>query len=129
MVQDDPDVARLVADYLAHLRDELRVETMTDQRAARAERVLSAVDCLVVGYRLAETDGLEVCRAVREIVPGLPCVVVSSEGPDRAVLESDAPDAFVRRGARSQQYEHLAGRVVSLIEGEADADENANRAH
>ncbi|POX67781.1 DNA-binding response regulator [Microbacterium sp. Ru50] len=61
------------------------------QAAARAE--VTRPDVAIIGYRLADGDGPQVCRALRALDPHLQCIVLSAADDDTARTASAAAGA------------------------------------
>jgi two-component system, NarL family, response regulator DevR len=67
-------------------------------------------DIVVVDMRLPDGDGAELCRGLRERVPGLRCLVLTSYS------EQDALDAAVRAGASGFLLKQVRGpALVSAV--------------
>jgi two-component system, NarL family, response regulator DevR len=67
-------------------------------------------DLVVVDMRLPDGDGAELCRGLRERVPGLRCLVLTSYS------EQDALDAAVRAGASGFLLKKVRGpALVSAV--------------
>jgi DNA-binding response OmpR family regulator len=92
IVEDDPNVAEVVARYLE--RDGYDVETVTDG-AAGLQRALAALpDLVVLDLMLPSMGGLEVCRRLREVAP-VPVIMLTARGEEAdriAGLELGADD-------------------------------------
>src|ERR1700712_1231618 len=63
-------------------------------------------DIIVIDMRLPDGDGAELCRGLRERVPGLRCLVLTS------YAEQDAMDAAVRAGASGFVLKQVRGRAL-----------------
>jgi DNA-binding NarL/FixJ family response regulator len=67
-------------------------------------------DIVVIDMRLPDGDGAELCRGLRERVPGLRCLVLTSYS------EQDALDAAVRAGAAGFLLKQVRGpALVSAV--------------
>jgi len=98
-VDDDRDFADLVEIRLARDIDG-DVEAVTTLEDAMARLDGGDVDCLVLDYRLSETDGEESYAAVREHHPDVPIVFfsgVSDRGTVESLIDAGAR-AFVTKG-------------------------------
>lgn len=97
IVDDDPDIRRLVGDFLR--REGLLVESAED--AAAMDAVLARVrpDVIVLDLMLPGEDGLSVCRRLRARDDTVPILVLSAKSDefDRVLgLEMGADDYLVK---------------------------------
>lgn len=97
VVEDDPTIAEVVAEYLGHAGHTVRraADGVTALQMAR----LTPPDLVILDVMLPGLGGLEVCRTLREARPDLPVVLLTALGDevDRlAGLESGADDYVVK---------------------------------
>ena len=94
-VDDEPQLVKLIEDLLPAANHE--VSGYTDARAALAAFVDDplAFDALVCDFNMPQMSGIELARAVVNLRPALPVVLVS--GNVTAQLRRDAEDLGVRR--------------------------------
>jgi DNA-binding response OmpR family regulator len=95
-IDDDPDMRRLIADYLSE--NELRVTTVAT--GADMQKVLAeqAVDVIVLDLRLAGEDGMQHAKRLRE-TSEVPIIIVSGrkDEADRVMgLELGADDYITK---------------------------------
>jgi DNA-binding response OmpR family regulator len=96
VVEDDPNIARLIRDYLTQAG--YRVLVATDGNRALALAAEASPDLIVLDLGLPERDGLDVLREVRRD-SAVPMIVVTARGEetDRIVgLELGADDYVVK---------------------------------
>ncbi len=139
VIEDDPDIAQLVAHYLE--KAGFSTELLTNGRDALAAIAARPPDVVVLDLMLPQIDGLEICRMVRgnPSTAGVPIIMLTAraEESDRIVgLEIGADDylpkpfspnelvarvrALVRRAQRTTSA--AATRPVSYGSIEVDSD-------
>jgi DNA-binding response OmpR family regulator len=111
IVEDDPNVAEVVARYLQ--REGYRVEIVSDG-ALGLERALSdPPDLLVLDLMLPTLGGLEVCRQLRAVVP-VPIIMLTARGEeaDRITGLELGADDYV---AKPFSPRELTARVKAVL--------------
>ncbi len=114
VVEDDPDIADLVARYLD--KAGYATDIVSSGRDALAAVRVHPPDLLVLDLMLPQMDGLEICRAVRghEQTAGVPIIILTAKGEesDRIVgLEIGADDYL----AKPFSPDELVARVRALL--------------
>jgi DNA-binding response OmpR family regulator len=114
VVEDDPDIAQLVAHYLE--KSGFSVERLANGRDALASIVAHPPDVLVLDLMLPEVDGLEICRHVRSntATAATPIIMLTAraEESDRIVgLEIGADDYLAKPFSPNE----LVARVRALV--------------
>jgi len=114
VVEDDPDIAQLVAHYLE--KSSFSVERLANGRDALASIAAQPPDVLVLDLMLPQVDGLEICRIVRgnQATAAMPIIMLTAraEESDRIVgLEIGADDYLAKPFSPNE----LVARVRALV--------------
>lgn len=99
IVDDDPEIRRLLADYLA--RNSYETLSARDGREMWQQLDRHAVDLVVLDLMLPDTDGLTLCRELRvkPNLSGIPVLMLTARGEDtdRIIgIEMGADDYLVK---------------------------------
>ncbi len=114
IVEDDPDIASLVAHYLA--KAGLSPSVIASGREALTAIVENPPELVILDLMLPHLDGLEICRALRanEKTSAIPIIMVTARGEEaeRIVgLELGADDYVAKPFSPSE----LVARVRALL--------------
>ncbi|MDX1594708.1 MAG: response regulator transcription factor [Gammaproteobacteria bacterium] len=112
VVEDEPDIARLVCEHLA----DIGCESAVAADAAHARTLFSAggVDLVVLDRMLPDADGLALCGEFRRAAPRLPILMLTAKSTelDRVVgLEVGADDYL----AKPFSIAELLARIKALF--------------
>jgi DNA-binding response OmpR family regulator len=114
IVEDDPDIAQLVAHYLE--KAGFSAELLANGHDALSAIVARPPDVLVLDLMLPQVDGLEICRMVRgnAATAAIPIIMLTARGDesDRIVgLEIGADDYLAKPFSPNE----LVARVRALV--------------
>jgi PAS domain S-box-containing protein len=118
-VDDEPDLAELVATFLGRVDERLLVETETSAKGA-LDRLSDAdehFDCIVSDYDMPGMNGQELLEAVRETRPDLPFILFTgkgSEGIASKAISAGVTD-YLRKGSGTDQYQLLANQIANAV--------------
>lgn len=111
IIEDDPNVAEVVARYLE--REGYRVETKADGRAGLDAALADVPDLVILDLMLPSIGGLEICRQLRSVAPvAVIMLTARGEEADRiAGLELGADDYI----AKPFSPRELTARVKAVL--------------
>lgn len=110
MIEDDPDFASLLSEYLAQFN--IKVTNYEDPLLG-LNSITEHYDCLILDLTLPGIDGLEVCREIRQ-KSHIPIIISSARGDisDKVVgLQIGADDYLPKPYDPKEMY----ARIMSLI--------------
>ncbi|MFP8952876.1 PAS domain S-box protein [Natrialbaceae archaeon A-arb3/5] len=117
-VDDEPDLADLVATYLEREDDRFSVETTTRATEGLDRLESDAFDCVVSDYDMPDLSGIELLEAVRADHPDLPFILYTGKGSE--AVASDAISAgvtdYLQKESGTGQYTVLANRIDNAVE-------------
>ncbi|MFC7195068.1 response regulator [Halosimplex aquaticum] len=117
-VDDEPDLADLVATYLERKDERLTVETASTVADALARLDEMDIDCVISDYEMPGQNGLEFLEAVRTDRPDFPFILFTGKGSEE--IASDAISAgvtdYLQKERGIEQYTILANRVINAVE-------------
>ncbi len=98
LIEDDAADIALVSRLLGRIRDfDLDIVAKQTPEAGLKELLAGHFDCVLLDYRLGQTDGLAVLPRIRKQRPFAPVVFVTGEGNEYVAIEA------LKRGAQEYQ--------------------------
>jgi DNA-binding response OmpR family regulator len=118
VVEDDPDIGRLVSLQMAELDCECKL--ITDGVTALAEAQAGGYDLVILDLMLPRLDGLQVCRRLRESDQRTPVLILTSKADDYLTKPFSMLELAARvKGVFRRAEQHAAAK--------ASADPGAQR--
>lgn len=118
VVDDEPHLADLAAEYLDRVSEDLSVTTATSATdGLDVIRNGGDVDCVVSDYNMPEMNGLELLEEVREEYPSLPFILYTGKGSEEIASEAISAGVtdYIQKESGTDHYEVLAKRVENAI--------------
>ncbi|WP_415378906.1 response regulator [Halosimplex sp. TS25] len=117
-VDDDPDLADLVATFLEREDERLSVEAVSTVADAIDRLDEADIDCVISDYEMPGRNGLEFLEAVRTDRPDLPFVLFTGKGSEEIASEAISAGVtdYLQKEMGVEQYSLLANRVVNAVE-------------
>ena len=89
MIVDDHEVVRLGLRSALELEDDMElIGDFADARAAIREAEIHRPDVVLMDVRMPGMDGIEACRAMRDIAPDTRVIMLTSYSDQQAVFAS-----------------------------------------
>ncbi|PSQ16104.1 hypothetical protein BRD00_12120 [Halobacteriales archaeon QS_8_69_26] len=118
-VDDDPNLADVVAQLLEREDERITVTTARDAEKGMERLRGEPFDCVVSDYDMPGTNGIEFLKQVREKHGDLPFILFTGKGSES--VASDAISAgvtdYLQKGGATERYEILANRIANVVEG------------
>ncbi|TKX32727.1 response regulator transcription factor [Campylobacter aviculae] len=125
MIEDDPDFAQLLSEYLAQFN--IKITNFETPKEALSMGV-QGYDCLILDLTLPGIDGLEVCREIRQ-KNNIPIIVSSARGDlsDKVVgLQIGADDYLPKPYDPKEMYARITSLIRRTKRTENFSNENIN---
>jgi PAS domain S-box-containing protein len=117
-VDDEPDLAELVATYLEREDERLTVRTATSADEGLDTLAAHDIECIVSDYDMPGRNGIAFLEAVREEFPDLPFILYTGKGSEEvasAAISAGVTD-YLQKGSGTDQYTVLANRITNAVE-------------
>ncbi|WP_132058121.1 hybrid sensor histidine kinase/response regulator [Halorussus amylolyticus] len=117
VVDDEPGLAELAAEYLERVGDGMSVRAVTNATDGLALVRNTEFDCVVSDYNMPETNGLEFLEAVREEYPRLPFILYTGKGSEEIASEAISAGVtdYLQKQTGTDHYEVLANRIDNAV--------------
>ena len=116
-VDDEPELADVAAMHLERVDENITVVTETSAPDGLERLRTTPIDCVVSDHDMAEMNGLEFLKAVREEYPELPFILFTGKGNEE--IASDAISAgvteYLQKDVGTDQYTVLANRIERAV--------------
>jgi len=116
-VDDDPDFASLVSNYLEQTGETFSTKVETCAEAALARVNQAEFDCIVSDYQMPQMDGLELLENIRASHGDLPFVLLTGRGSEAVASQavSAGVDSYLTKSKVSEDYSVLAEQIKECV--------------
>ena len=128
VLDDDPGTCRFMQELLSH--PDREIETTMDPEQALARVRAKPFDLVISDLKLnARLDGIDVLRAVREITPGTPVIIVTGFGELEKAVEAVREGAFdfVSKPFNISELKGLVSRALHKTPAAPPTDDGARQ--
>jgi PAS domain S-box-containing protein len=117
LVDDDPEFARVTADFLEHEREAFTVETAANASEGYDRLMTAEFDCVVSDYDMPETNGIEFLETVRSEYPDFPFLLYTGKGSEEIASEAISAGVtdYLQKQSGTEQYTILAHRIENAV--------------
>ena len=117
LVDDETDLADVVAINLQQRRESFSVTTATGGQDALSVFESTAVDCVVSDYEMPGMDGLALLREIQQRDESVPFILYTGRGSEEIASEAISAGVtdYLQKRATSDQYDVLANRVENAV--------------
>lgn len=117
-VDDDPEFADVVADFLERGDDRLTVSSAMSAKEGLAKLTERNIDCIVSDYDMPGDNGIEFLTIVRSEYPDLPFILYTGKGSEAVASEAISAGVtdYLQKQGGTSQYTVLANRVKNAVE-------------
>ncbi len=118
IVDDEPTLADLAAEFLEQEDDRISVQTVASASEGLEHLGDPAVDCVISDYDMPGQNGIEFLETVREIHPDLPFILFTGKGSETVASEAISAGVtdYLQKQTGADQYTLLANRVANAVE-------------
>jgi DNA-binding NtrC family response regulator len=115
LIEDDTELAGVLATRLQYSPDRFDVTTVTSGGAGIAHMAEQAVDCVVLDYRLPDTDGLTCLGRITESHPGTPVIMITGVGSEEVAVRALKAGVADYIPKQSRNLRSIAAAVADAI--------------
>lgn len=118
LVDDDPAMVKLTAEYLQEETDRMEPLTVTSATEGLDTLAEESIDCIVSDYDMPGMDGLDFLKAVRDDYPELPFILFTGKGSEEIAGKaiSAGVSDYLQKGSGPEQFTILSNRIENVVE-------------
>ena len=116
-VDDEPDLGHLSKEFL-EMTGDIKVDTVTSVREARAALSSSRYDAIVSDYQMEEEDGIHFLKSLRASGDQIPFILFTGKGREEVVIEAlnNGADSYLQKGGLpAPMYVELEHRIRTAV--------------
>jgi PAS domain S-box-containing protein len=117
-VDDEPDLTKLVADFLEREDERITVDTATSAIEGLDLLREGHYDCVISDYAMPGQNGIEFLETLREEFPNIPFILYTGKGSEEVASDAISTGAtdYLQKKSGTEQYELLANRILNAVE-------------
>ena len=117
-VDDEPDLAELVAIYLQKENDRFEIESITSASEGLDRLNETTFDCILSDHDMPGQNGIEFLETVREDYPELPFILFTGKGSEEVASDaiSVGVTGYLQKERGTDQYAVLANQIQNVTE-------------
>ena len=118
VVDDDPEVAQVIAEFLTRDSDRFDVETLSNPSDAVSMVEEMEPDCIVSDYDMPGIDGLELLERIREVDPKLPFILFTGKDTETVgpLAIERGVSRYLEKGRGTAHFALLASDITGTVE-------------
>ena len=115
-VDDEPELAELVAVYLQREDDRFDIESVRNAEDGLERLGEAEFDCIVSDHDMPGRNGIEFLKAVRSDYSDLPFILFTGKGSEEVASEaiSEGVTGYLQKETGTDQYVVLANRITNV---------------
>jgi HTH-type transcriptional regulator, bacterioopsin transcriptional activator and related proteins len=121
LVDDNERWIAFMAEELERREPSIRVTSALSANEALSTLEETSVDCLVIDYRLPETNGIRLTERIRETRPMIPVILVTGEGSEAVAtraIDAGVTD-YLPKNPKTDQTAVLVSKIRNAVERRA----------
>lgn len=117
-VDDEPDFADMVGQFLEREDDQIKVTTATSIDQGLDYIADGNIDCVVSDYQMPQSNGIDFLTQIRKQYQDLPFILFTGKGSEEIASKaiSAGVTEYLQKGSGTSQYVVLANRIRNVVE-------------
>jgi PAS domain S-box-containing protein len=128
LVDDEPDLAGLAAEFLQRENESFHVRTANDAESGLEILDEARIDCVVSDYDMPGQNGIEFLESIQATHTDIPFILYTGKGSEEIASEAirAGVDDYLQKSPGREQYALLANRISNAVEKYRSLEEVAS---